>query len=71
MGYRLNLRTRECEKFPLTEPFRPVEVPSNTTLDGTYYLGSTSAGVDNFVEMNYYSGYTDRGKKNIENVENG
>ncbi|XP_065919767.1 mammalian ependymin-related protein 1-like [Dysidea avara] len=60
VGYRLNLKTRECEKFPLTEPWHPTEVPENTTLDGTYYLGSTSVP-NNYVEMNFYHGYTDRG----------
>ena len=45
----------------LREPWQPYEVPSNTTLDYTFYLGS--AGVSgNSVEMNYYSGDTERGK---------
>jgi len=64
VGYRLNLRTRECEKFPLTEPWRPTEVPDNTTLDGTYYLGSTSVP-NNYVEVNFYEGYTDRGEYTV------
>ena len=57
------MRTRECEKFPLTEPWHTIEVPENCSLDSTYYLGSPSAGVNNYVEMNYYSGYTERGKE--------
>lgn len=61
VGYRINLRTRECERFPLQEPFPYVEVPTNATLDYTFYLGS-SAIPGNFVEMNYYSAYTERGK---------
>ena len=64
MGYRLNLRTRVCEKFVLSEPWMPYEVPANATLDNTFYLGS--AGVaGNSVEMNYYSGNTERGKNII------
>ena len=61
VGYRLNLKTRECEKFPLHEPWRPVEVPVNTTLENTFYLGSVDAA-NNYVKMNAYHGYTDRGK---------
>ncbi|XP_065919762.1 mammalian ependymin-related protein 1-like [Dysidea avara] len=60
VGYRLNLKTRECEKFPLHEPWRPVEVPVNTTLENTFYLGSVDAA-NNYVKMNAYHGYTDRG----------
>ena len=62
MGYRINLRTGECETFLLTEPFPYVEIPSNATLDYTYYLGS-SAIPDNYVEMDYYSGYSEEGIK--------
>jgi len=61
IGYRLNLQTRECEKFVLTEPFHYIEVPLNTTLGATYYLGSSQVP-GNSVEMNYYSGDTERGK---------
>ena len=65
IGYKLNLRTRVCEKFVLSEPWVPYEVPANTTLDYTYYLGS--AGVaGNSVEMNFFSGDTERGKNIIE-----
>jgi len=39
----------------------PYEVPLNTTLDYTFYLGSPQVA-ENFVEMNYYSGDTERGK---------
>ena len=57
IGYRVNLRTRECEKFQLTEKFRPIEVPANTTLDDTFYLGAKVVPENN-VEMNSYSGNT-------------
>lgn len=60
-GYRVNLRTRECEKFVLTEPFHYIEVPTNATLDATYYLGSSGVA-GNSVEMHFYSAYTERGK---------
>ena len=63
IGYRLNVRTRECEKFPLTEPWRPVEVPANTTLEATYYLGSENVP-GNYVRMNAYHGNTERGVSN-------
>jgi len=57
------VRTRECEKFPLTEPWRPVEVPANTTLEATYYLGSENVP-GNYVRMNAYHGNTERGVSN-------
>ena len=57
----MDLSTRECEKFPLRESWRPYEVPDNTSLDYTFYLGSPQVA-GNSVEMNYYSGDTERGK---------
>jgi len=60
VGYRVNLRTRECEKFQLTEKFRPVEVPANTTLDDTVYLGAKVVPENN-VEINFYTGNTEEG----------
>ena len=60
MGYRVNLRTRECETFELREAFPYVEVPPNATLDYTFYLGS-SAIPGNYVEMNYYSDINEQG----------
>ena len=61
VGYRLNLNTRECEKFPLYEEWRPVGVPANTTLENSFYLGSPDVA-NNYVRMNTYHGNTDRGK---------
>ena len=61
IGYRLNLKTRECEKFVISGPWQPYAVPLNTTLDFTFYLGSSGVA-GNSVEMNYYSGDTERGK---------
>ena len=60
IGYRVNLRTRECEKFRLTEKFDPVEVPASATLDNTVYLGAKVVPENN-VEMNFYSGHTEEG----------
>jgi len=60
VGYRVNLRTRECESFQLSEKFHLVEVPVNATLDDTFYLGA-KAVPENSVEMNLYSGNTERG----------
>jgi len=54
------LRTRECEKFQLSEKFRPVEVPANATLDSTFYLGAKVVPNNN-LEMNSYSGHTPEG----------
>ena len=60
VGYRVNLRTRECEKFEISEKFDPVEVPVNATLDATGYLGAKVVPENN-VEMNFYSGHTEEG----------
>jgi len=60
VGYRVNLQTRECESFQLSEKFHLVEVPVNATLDDTVYLGA-KAVPENNVEMNLYSGNTERG----------
>ncbi|XP_064624115.1 mammalian ependymin-related protein 1-like [Lineus longissimus] len=39
--YALNLRTKKCEKRPLTRRFRPVQIPSNATFYGELYLGDS------------------------------
>ena len=60
LGYRLNLRTRQCEKFTLTEPFRPIEVPENATSRGAAYVGSSSvSGAGVLVDI--FVGDTPRG----------
>ncbi|CAH1261897.1 EPDR1 [Branchiostoma lanceolatum] len=38
--YRLNLKSKECEKKELTEPWRPFEVPPNATFLGESYIGT-------------------------------
>jgi len=50
----------KCEKFQLLYKFHFVEVPANTTLESTYYLGAKGVPNNN-VEMNFYAGQTPRG----------
>lgn len=48
----------------LQEPFPYIEVPSNATLDYTFYLGSSGVP-GNSVEMNYFSDSNERGKHRV------
>ncbi len=41
-GYRLNLETRECEKFELKEPFRVIEVPPGARPVGELEIGTSA-----------------------------
>ncbi|XP_062502248.1 mammalian ependymin-related protein 1-like [Corticium candelabrum] len=61
IGYSLNIRTRQCEKFPLTEPFQKNGVPEGATYLGTHYIGS-SADPAYGVEVKEFSAYTERGQ---------
>ncbi|XP_065184344.1 mammalian ependymin-related protein 1-like [Sycon ciliatum] len=61
VGYRINGRTRQCEKFALKEPFRYIQVPENATSYGEAYVGSSSvAGAGTLV--NLWGGETERGR---------
>ena len=42
LGYRLNLKTKVCEKFKLTEPFREIGVPLGARLDGEVEIGTAA-----------------------------
>lgn len=46
--YRVDIRTKHCEKRDLNEPFRPFGPPPSARHEGTYYLGakSVSSGVE-------------------------
>lgn len=41
-GYRLNLQTRVCDKFAITDDFRPIAIPQNATFLGEFFLGTSS-----------------------------
>ena len=43
MGYRLNLRTKECEKYRLTEPFGYWGLPEAARFDEDRVIGSLAA----------------------------
>eukprot|EP00118_Oscarella_pearsei_P024435 m.306069 g.306069 ORF g.306069 m.306069 type:complete len:191 (+) comp40936_c0_seq1:60-632(+) len=58
--YQLNLRTRQCEKRPLLEPFHTHGVPPNVTGAGQSYIG-TAADPQAGLLTNAYKGYTERG----------
>ncbi|XP_066282340.1 mammalian ependymin-related protein 1-like [Branchiostoma lanceolatum] len=38
--YRLNLKTKECEKREMSEPWREFQVPPNATFLGESYIGT-------------------------------
>ncbi|XP_065184342.1 mammalian ependymin-related protein 1-like isoform X2 [Sycon ciliatum] len=42
LGYKINLKTRQCFNYTLLEPFRPIEVPTNATSRGEEYIGVSS-----------------------------
>ena len=61
LGYRLNLRTKECEKFKLTEPFRYFGVPDDAHFDEDRIIGSLAAPGAG-LEVARYDGETSSGK---------
>lgn len=61
MGYSLNLRTRECVRFFLHEPFRVIGVPEGARYYGEHYLGS-SAAPGAGLEVKDFSADTPRGR---------
>ena len=61
MGYRLNLRTKECEKFTLTEPFRVVGVPDDARFDEIRVLGLLGGDPGDSLVVDKYEGDTTRG----------
>lgn len=64
IGYRLNLRERQCTRFNLTESFHPIEVPPEATFFGSFYVGS-SAAEGAGVLVNAWGGQTERGKQHV------
>ncbi|XP_064631022.1 mammalian ependymin-related protein 1-like [Lineus longissimus] len=40
--YRLDIKTRKCERRPISRPFPALHVPSNATWYGEYYIGTSS-----------------------------
>ena len=61
VGYRLNLKTRECDRFTLREDFRPIAVPPGARAMGEVYIGS-SAVVGSGVLVKIFGAETERGK---------
>ena len=53
--YRYNLRTRQCTKEPLTEPFQPIEVVTGARFMSEIYVGSSSVPGAS-VAVDLYSG---------------
>ena len=58
--YRINLKTKECEKFPLTSPFQPIEVPPEAHFRGSEYVGVEGLIGAGF-ETELWVGSTERG----------
>ena len=59
--YRINLKTQECEKVPLTQPFQPIEVPADA-----HFRGEEWVGVENLTGAGFLTelwvGSTPRGR---------
>ncbi len=61
MGYRLNLKTKECQKYTLNEPFREVGVPLGARMVGELEIG-TAAIPGAGVRVQVYEMATARGE---------
>ena len=61
IGYRLNLKTKVCDKFTLKEPFPVIGVPTDAHFDGEGYIG-VSGLVGAGVLVDLFSADTERGK---------
>ena len=61
VGYRLNLKMRECDRFMLREDFRPIAVSPGARAMGEVYIG-TSAVVGSGVLVKIFGAETERGK---------
>ena len=64
MGYKLNLKTKVCEKFALNEPFREVGVPLGARLEGELEIG-TAAVPGAGVRVQVYEAETPRGENSL------
>ncbi|XP_064622758.1 mammalian ependymin-related protein 1-like [Lineus longissimus] len=40
--YRLDIKTRKCEKKPISRPFPTLQIPTNATFYGEFYIGTSS-----------------------------
>ncbi len=67
MGYKLNLKTKECEKFTLNEPFREVGVPLGARLEGELEIG-TAAFPGAGVRVQVYEAETPRGENSCDSM---
>lgn len=61
VGYCLNLKMRECDRFMLREDFRPIAVSPGARAMGEVYIG-TSAVVGSGVLVKIFGAETERGK---------
>ena len=60
IGFRLNLRTKKCERFTLTEPFRYIGVPEDAHFDEVRVLGTQAVPGAGLV-VDRFEGDTSRG----------
>jgi len=61
MGYRFNLKTKECDKFTLRETFRPIAVPPGARSVGEAYIGTSAVGGGG-VLVDIFAAETERGR---------
>ena len=60
VGYRINVRTNDCTKFTLTEPFPVIGPYLDDSYEGEAFIGSSIADKDG-VRVQMYSGANERG----------
>ena len=61
IGYRLNLKTKVCDKFTLKEPFPVIGVPPDAKFDGEGYIGASGL-VGAGVLVDLFNADTERGE---------
>lgn len=60
VGYRINVRTKECSKFSLTDPFPIIGPYLDDSYQGEAFIGSSISDRDG-VRVQMYSGSNERG----------
>lgn len=61
VGYRINVRTKECSKFSLTDPFPIIGPYLDDSYQGEAFIGSSISDRDG-VRVQMYSGSNERGQ---------
>jgi hypothetical protein len=66
MEYRYNLKTKECQKQPITRPWTDYGVPKNSTSYGESYIGSAAVPNANILVTIWGNEFLDQKGNKIE-----